>query len=229
MISPLAKIRIIDDDPAMLESWKFLLNSLGCDVVTYNSAKEFLEKDDPHPMGCILLDVRMPEMSGLELQELLKETKNELPIVFCSGHGTIDMAVLAVRKGAVDFLEKPVEVERLVESLERACEKDAQRVEAQTLSLREKEKVDSLTHREKKWRRLWLTALLTEQPGLSWVFRKKPFKSTEVHYVKNLEFDLRLKFPKSLKNIIFKRICCAEHPVSCRQMVSPSLLKFCKF
>ena len=98
MISPLAKIRIIDDDPAMLESWKFLLNSLGCDVVTYNSAKEFLEKDDPHPMGCILLDVRMPEMSGLELQELLKETKNELPIVFCSGHGTIDMAVLAVRK-----------------------------------------------------------------------------------------------------------------------------------
>ena len=74
MISPLAKIRIIDDDPAMLESWKFLLNSLGCDVVTYNSAKDFLEKDDPHPMGCILLDVRMPEMSGLELQELLKET-----------------------------------------------------------------------------------------------------------------------------------------------------------
>lgn len=150
MISPLAKIRIIDDDPAMLESWKFLLNSLGCDVVTYNSAKEFLEKDDPHPMGCILLDVRMPEMSGLELQELLKETKNELPIVFCSRHGTIDMAVLAVRKGAVDFLEKPVEVERLVESLERACEKDAQRVEAQTLSLREKEKVDSLTQREKE-------------------------------------------------------------------------------
>ena len=212
-----SKIRIIDDDPAMLESWKFLLNSLGCDVVTYNSAKEFLEKDDPHPMGCILLDVRMPEMSGLELQELLKETKNELPIVFCSGHGTIDMAVLAVRKGAVDFLEKPVEVERLVESLERACEKDAQRVEAQTLSLREKEKVDSLTHREKEVAKALADGSSNRAAGLKLGISEKPFKSTEVHYVKNLEFDLRLKFPKSLKNIIFKRICCAEHPVSCRQ------------
>lgn len=150
MISPLAKIRIVDDDPAMLDSWKFLLNSLGCDVVTYTSAKEFLEKDDASHMGCILLDVRMPEISGLELQELLKESNNRLPIVFCSAHGTIDMAVLAVRKGAVDFLEKPVAVERLVESLERACEKDAQRVQLESLGMRQKEKVESLTQRERE-------------------------------------------------------------------------------
>ncbi len=150
MISPLAKIRIVDDDPQMLDSWKFLLGSLGCEVVTYSSAAEFMEKDNPEDMGCLLLDVRMPEINGLELQDLMNEKHNPLPIVFCSGHGTIDMAVLAVRKGAVDFLEKPVAVERLLESLERACEYDQKRRDNLSQSSIERKKVESLTQREKE-------------------------------------------------------------------------------
>lgn len=150
-----------------------------------------------------MLDVRMPEMSGLELQELLKETKNELPIVFCSGHGTIDMAVLAVRKGAVDFLEKPVEVERLVESLERACEKDLQRVEAQMLSLREKEKVDSLTQREKEVAKALADGSSNRAAGLKLGISEKTVQIHRGSLCKKLGIRSQVEISKVVEKYLF--------------------------
>lgn len=150
MINPTALIRIVDDDPDMLKSWEFLLKSAGYMVEPYSSAKEFLERDDPAKPGCLVLDIRMPEISGLELQNILNETHNPLPIIFCSAHGTFDMCVAAVKHGAVDFLEKPVDADRLISAIESACLKNLEQVKIERDSRSIQTRFDSLTTREKE-------------------------------------------------------------------------------
>lgn len=113
-------IRVIDDDDAMRNSWAFLLEGEGWDVITYPDAISFLSANPLSRPGCILLDVRMPNMSGLELQRKLKEAGNDLPIIFISGHGDIDMAVNTLKAGACDFLQKPVDDQRLLDAIENA-------------------------------------------------------------------------------------------------------------
>lgn len=113
-------IRVIDDDDAMRNSWAFLLEGEGWDVITYSDAITFLSANALSRPGCILLDVRMPNMSGLELQRKLKEAGNDLPIIFISGHGDIDMAVNTLKAGACDFLQKPVDDQRLLDAIENA-------------------------------------------------------------------------------------------------------------
>ncbi|MBO5658438.1 MAG: response regulator transcription factor [Duodenibacillus sp.] len=117
-------IRIVDDDEMMCSSWVFLLEGEHWKVRAYRDAVEFLENDDFADPGCLLLDVRMPKMSGLELQELMSIREIELPIVFVSGHGKIDMVVHALKHGACDFLEKPVDEVKLLVALNSAVEKD---------------------------------------------------------------------------------------------------------
>lgn len=143
-------IRIVDDDAMMLSSWVFLLEGEHRTVRAYTNALEFLEKDDPEDTGCLLLDVRMPAMSGLELQELMSLKEIDLPIVFVSGHGDIDMVVRALKHGACDFLQKPVDEVRLLNALDAAIEKDRQhRAEVREVRTLE-ERYDTLTAREKE-------------------------------------------------------------------------------
>ena len=117
-------IRIVDDDEMMLGSWVFFLEGEGRKVRAYTDAVEFVEKDNFEDPGCLLLDVRMPHMSGLELQELMGIKGINLPIVFVSGHGEIDMVVHALKHGACDFLQKPVDERRLLAALDSATQKD---------------------------------------------------------------------------------------------------------
>lgn len=119
-------VRIVDDDEKVLASEAFLVNMAGFRTSTYNSAKEFLEKDDPLFPGCVILDIRMPEMSGLQLQEEMKKREIDLPIIFLTGHGDIDMAVKAMLTGATDFIVKPPEPSRLKEALAKAVAKAAE-------------------------------------------------------------------------------------------------------
>ena len=142
-------IRVVDDDPAMLRSWRFLLESEGWNVSCYSSATEFLGKDNNRVPGCIVLDVRMPQMSGIELQRELTLRGDLLPIVFVSAHGDIDMAVQALKDGAVDFLPKPVRAERLLGAIERAVTQDLTRREEQSANSSMQRAFDSLTRREK--------------------------------------------------------------------------------
>lgn len=143
-------IRIVDDDAMMLSSWVFLLEGEHRTVRAYTNALEFLEKDDPEDPGCLLLDVRMPAMSGLELQELMSLKEIDLPIVFVSGHGDIDMVVHALKHGACDFLQKPVDEVRLLNALDAAIEKERQhRAEVREVRTLE-ERYDTLTAREKE-------------------------------------------------------------------------------
>ena len=120
----LSLIRVIDDDAEMRESLEFLLSTEGWKVRTYPSAKAFLDADDMMVPGCMLLDIRMPDMSGLELLEVLKKKDYALPILFITAHGDITMAVDAVKKGAFDFLPKPIDDAKLLQSVEDAVALD---------------------------------------------------------------------------------------------------------
>lgn len=120
----LSLIRVIDDDAEMRESLDFLLSTEGWKVRTYPSAQAFLDADDMMVPGCMLLDIRMPDMSGLELQEVLKKKDYALPIPFITAHGDITMAVDAVKKGAFDFLPKPLDDAKLLQSVEDAVSLD---------------------------------------------------------------------------------------------------------
>ncbi len=117
-------IRIIDDDDAMRKSWAFLIEDEGWEVATYPDALTFLSSNDFIRPGCLLLDVRMPHMSGLELQTKLREVGCDLPIIFVSGHGDIDMAVNTLKAGAADFLQKPVDDQRLLDTIDNAVTKN---------------------------------------------------------------------------------------------------------
>ena len=106
-VKRIALIRIVDDDGGVRESYKFLIESEGWRVKTYPSAEAFLEEDDPTVPGCGVFDVRMTGITGMELHQKLIELANRLPVIFVSAHGDIEMAVKAMRRGAVDFLTKP--------------------------------------------------------------------------------------------------------------------------
>ncbi len=116
------QIHVVDDDAAFRRSLVFLLESMGWDVVAHASATEFLaaHADLPDRMGCLLLDIRMPGMSGLELQLLLRERHWRLPVIFITGHGDVELAVQAMKHGAFDFLEKPFKDQRLLDRVSAA-------------------------------------------------------------------------------------------------------------
>ena len=119
------RVFVIDDDLEVREALELLMQSVGLAVSTYGSAQAFLETFDPHQPGCIVLDVRMPGMSGLDLQERLSKEKLHPPVIIITGHGDVPMAVRAVKSGAVDFIEKPFNDQVLLDSVHKAIEKDA--------------------------------------------------------------------------------------------------------
>ncbi len=121
---------IVDDDPAVLKSLSRLLRASQVNVVTFGSPQEFLERYDPHAPGCLVLDVAMPGLNGLELQEALRVKGSAIPIIFLTGHGDIPMSVQAIKGGALDFLTKPVHDKDLLKAVEAALEKD--RIERQS-------------------------------------------------------------------------------------------------
>lgn len=121
-------VYVIDDDQAMAESLSWVIESVGLKAKTYNRAQDFLQEYDPHTPGCLLLDVRMPGMSGPELQLKLNDLSGEgvtvPPIIFISGHGDVPLAVRVMKAGAVDFLTKPFNDQILLESINKAIRTD---------------------------------------------------------------------------------------------------------
>ncbi len=118
-------VLVVDDDEAVRDSLSMVLRAAGRTVESYASAEEFIERGGATRAGCLVLDVRMPGMSGLELQEYLAERSTPLPIVFLTGHGDIPMAVRAVRRGAWDFLQKPVDDGLLLAAVDAALSGDS--------------------------------------------------------------------------------------------------------
>ena len=141
---------IVDDDPSVLKGLSRLLRSAGWQSATYDSPEAFLKRHDLATPGCLILDVSMPGLDGLELQRKLADAGCPLPIVFVTGHGDVPMSVRAMRAGAVDFLIKPVDDEALLAAVGEAVEKDRSIRRAQADMAIAKERLASLTPRERE-------------------------------------------------------------------------------
>lgn len=139
---------VVDDDQALRTSLKWLIESVGLGVETYASAKEFMASYYPGRAGCLLLDVRMPGMSGLELQEHFAKNHINIPIIIITGHGDVPMAVRALKSGAVDFIEKPFNDELLLEGIRNALSIDEHRRQLQFQRAEIAARLAQLTPRE---------------------------------------------------------------------------------
>jgi two-component system response regulator FixJ len=143
-------VYIVDDDEAVRDGLGKLMESIHLKVETFESAQEFLDSYEAPNPGCLLLDVRMPGMSGVKLQDTLTERNIMLPIIFISGHGDLPMAVEAVKKGAVDFIEKPVGDQVLLDRVQEALAKDAQIRQRQAERQIVLDRLELLTNRERQ-------------------------------------------------------------------------------
>ena len=150
MTATVPTVFIVDDDPAVLKSLSRLLRSVQLEVATFSSPHDFLEQHDPHVAGCLVLDMSMPGLNGLELQEALKEKGSAIPIIFLTGHGDVHGSVLAMKSGALDFLTKPVNHDELISAIQKALEKDhiARAARAELDDIRER--LATLTPRERE-------------------------------------------------------------------------------
>ncbi|MGB5162465.1 MAG: response regulator transcription factor [Thermoanaerobaculia bacterium] len=143
-----ATVFVVDDDEAVRDSLALLLRSVELAVATFSSAHEFLDSYDPAAPGCLILDVRLPGMSGLELQQRLADDGADLPIVFITGHGDVPMAVRAMRRGAVDFLQKPFSDQELLDRVQQALAEQSQRRQQSESKAEIAQRIRSLTPRE---------------------------------------------------------------------------------
>lgn len=141
---------VVDDDEGVRNSLRFLLKSVGLATRPLASAGEFLETYKPSQPGCLVLDVRMPGMSGLELQQQLNLRGAVIPVIFITGHGDIAMAVEAMQQGAFDFLQKPFRDQDLIDRIQRALERDARNRASLEQHAKIRERLDSLTPRERE-------------------------------------------------------------------------------
>ncbi|MEM0955352.1 MAG: response regulator [Pseudomonadota bacterium] len=148
MMAHQATVYAVDDDPTTLTLLEALLRGEDYRVETYDSAETFLMAFRPEAPGCLLLDVCMPGMSGLELQEILAEGGNEIPIIFVSGIDSVRTAVDVVKAGAVDFIEKPVQAESVRQSVKRAVGIDIERRYRQLVKSQIQSRLEALTPRE---------------------------------------------------------------------------------
>jgi two-component system response regulator FixJ len=163
MIAVKPTIFIVDDDPSVRDSLELLVESVGFDVKTYASAQEFLKSATPGATGCLILDIRMPGMSGLDLQERCASAGFFLPIIFITGHGTVPMSVRAMKAGAIDFLEKPFEEQDLLDAINRAIALDREATwERDELGVIQR-RVNALSPREHEVFALLVTGMSNKQ------------------------------------------------------------------
>ncbi len=174
--SPSPTVFVIDDDASVRKSLSRLLRSAGYTAETFSSAEEFLRREHYEGVGCILLDVRMPGLSGMDLQEELNKADYHMPIVFITGHGDIPMSVEAMKKGAVDFLTKPFDDEQLLQAIENAIGKDREARAAYLEAHDIRQRIELLTPREKEILSFVVTGMLNKQIALKLDIAEKTVK-----------------------------------------------------
>ena len=143
-------VYVVDDDEAIRDSLRLLLRSVGLKSQLYANASDFLKSLDPTRHGCLLADIRMPGMSGLELQDELNKRHIEIPTIFITGHGDVPMAVNAIKAGAIDFIQKPFRDQDLIDRIHEALQLDSERSESRQEEIGIRERIASLTPREKE-------------------------------------------------------------------------------
>ncbi|MGZ6253687.1 MAG: response regulator transcription factor [Candidatus Binataceae bacterium] len=160
---PDSVVFVVDDDAAVRDAIQSLIRSVGLYVESFASAQDFLRSKRPDVPGCLVLDIRLPGFSGLQLQSKLADADIRIPIVFMTGHGDIPMTVKAMKGGAVEFLTKPFRDQDLLEAVQQALESDRSARHEKGLTDDLRERYDALTRREREVMRLVVTGMLNKQ------------------------------------------------------------------
>ena len=143
-------VYLVDDDEAVRDSLGMLFQSIGLAHEAYPSALDFLQHYDPTRLACLVADIRMPGLSGLELQQRLREQRAEIPIIFITGHGDVPMAVTAMKSGAADFVQKPFRDQDLIDRINKALDLDRERRKSRAEKDEIRSRIALLTPREKE-------------------------------------------------------------------------------
>ncbi len=162
---PEGVVYVVDDDASVRRALARLIAAAGIEVETFPSARAFLDRTPRDRPGCLVLDVRLPGESGLDLQTAMGDARHRLPIIFVTGHGTVPASVRAMKEGALDFLQKPVDEQELLEGIQRALRRSHEaRAEQAERAIIER-RLDTLTPREREVLDLVATGLLNKQIG----------------------------------------------------------------
>src|SRR5882757_4280580 len=186
MIEPGAVVFVVDDDPSVRRSTERLLRSAGLTVQTYSSAQEFL-RHPPEGPACLVLDVRMPGLSGMDLQRELTQSGIQIPIIFITAHGDIPMTVRAMKAGAVEFLTKPFRSRALVDAVRAAIDRDrsAQKERSEIGELRQR--YEQLTPREREVMPLVAAGLLNNQVAGELATTERTIKFHRAHIMQKMQ------------------------------------------
>jgi FixJ family two-component response regulator len=157
---------VVDDDVSVRESLELLIKFAGWQPETFASAAEFLAHPRTTTPSCLVLDVSLPDLNGLELQKLIASERTDMPIIFITGHGDVPMTVQAMKAGAVEFLTKPFDDEVLLSAIRHAVQRSAAVLDDQAQMTRLRDCYESLTHREQEVMRLVVAGMLNKQIGL---------------------------------------------------------------
>ncbi len=180
---------VVDDDQSVRDSLRWLIESTGLAVETYPTARAFLDAHVEDRPGCILLDVRMPGISGLELQEQLTKQSLCQPIIIVTGHGDVQMAVRAMKFGAFDFVEKPFNDQLLLERIHQAIGEDTRRRERHAEVAEIRRRIDRLTPREREVLELVVAGKLSKQIAVELGLSEKTVEVHRAHIMSKMQAD----------------------------------------
>jgi FixJ family two-component response regulator len=180
---------VVDDDPSVRRSIERLIQSTGFKVETFQSAAEFLQRPRPEGPACLVLDVRLPGLSGLDLQRELTNAGIQLPIIFITAHGDIPMTVRAMKGGAVEFLTKPFRTEHLLYAVRAAIERDRNTLKQRTEVAQLRNRYDLLTPREREVFALLVLGLLNKQIAGELATTERTIKFHRAHIMQKLRAE----------------------------------------
>ena len=186
MISSTAMVFVIDDDESVRKSVERLLDAAKYNVELFESASDFLSRSAHPGPSCVIVDVRMPGLNGIDFQKALIEQRREEQLVFITGHGDIPMCAEAMKAGAVDFLPKPFKRKELLESIERAIARSAERRQRASEKSQARALIEKLTPREFQVMQLVATGMLNKQVGAELGMAEKTVKTHRAHVMQKL-------------------------------------------
>ena len=189
MKADIPTVYVVDDDVSVLKALKRLIRSAGFNAETFDSAREFLNRGEYDSPCCLVLDVRMPDLSGIDLQQELLKLSLSVPIIFLTGHGTIPMSVQAMKAGAVDFLTKPCNDEELLQIIHQSIEKNRLERSEQAGLDSIRQRIDSLTKRENQVFHMVIAGMLNKQVGYELGISEKTVKTHRARVMQKMQAD----------------------------------------